>query len=1225
LRRNGFKLADIAKIPTRPGLALFLAATLAAEAIIHNVYPFMSSPLLLPGSVQASRFLHTLPATARQRGERYWRAGRVASLEQTSPHSFTVKVRGSDVYSVVLNFYPEDGWSASCTCPMMNDCKHVYAAMKALLAADSEARVQKLSAGAPSNEPKPEGSIAKALAAAVGRELDAEEQRYVAKVAQTYRQCRSSRRLYWVHVNELGLSIQRDEGGDIQIWPSFPETEVLFWNYLAFAHVQSGGRVPALMKPVTDLESVREPLARWQQTQSVERWKAALGNAVRFGHLRGRNAVPRCELRAHFGDDAIALQWRRSGMPVFETMKPMQVRQLRDDIVDGSVQLAPEAVWFWEIFGERLESIGRTNIEYTDQHGVAPFHSLFRLPAFAALIVNPDFLPFERATEPLQWRLQNPENDGGDYIIRLARADNSPMPPLLVELAGEPTLYVTRTTVFEGPSDSPGLIESDRDNRIPSQALETPAGAALLVALNLEMPPRLRERVRTVPLHVRLTCRLDETWPGGSSETCIIEAMACGTGGAALQGWTGYGWSEEAAETDGAPKPKRVSRLESFTIYDRTALHDPRQLLSSLDARWEGYMGRWSRRVTKKFPAEFVQWLQMLPPDVELELKGELASLREQAVAGRVKLEVVEAEIDWFDLRVVLDVADTTLSKDELKLLLNARGGYVRLKDKGWRRLEFNLSEEENEQLARLGLSTRELTGESQRLHALQLADTAAKRFIPDEQFERISRRAVEIKTRVTPPIPESIRAELRPYQQEGFHFLAYLAENRFGGILADDMGLGKTLQTLTWLEWLRQTAKPQKDGGRIPPSVVVCPKSVADNWRAEAERFAPALRVKIWTAGELPTFQKASQEFGLHVLNYNQLRLAGESLKSVQWHAVILDEGQYIKNPASVTAQIARSLSAQHRLILSGTPIENRLLDLWSLMSFAMPGVLGSRSQFAKLYDSKEDPLARRRLSARVRPFLLRRTKSQVARDLPDRVEEDLYCEMEGEQKTLYRAELKRAQQMLLLVQTQKQLAKERFNFLTSLLRLRQICCHPKLVKADSKAGSAKVEALLEQLEPLMEEGHKVLIFSQFVEMLNILRGEIEPRGWPIFFLAGNTENRGELVQQFQSAEGAAVFLISLKAGGFGLNLTAASYVVLFDPWWNPAVEHQAIDRTHRIGQTRNVMAYRLLIKSTIEEKIRTLQKKKSALADDVLGEEKFAQALTLDDLHFLFSDTET
>jgi SNF2 family DNA or RNA helicase len=302
--------------------------------------------------------------------------------------------------------------------------------------------------------------------------------------------------------------------------------------------------------------------------------------------------------------------------------------------------------------------------------------------------------------------------------------------------------------------------------------------------------------------------------------------------------------------------------------------------------------------------------------------------------------------------------------------------------------------------------------------------------------------------------------------------------------------------------------------------------------------------------------------------------------------------------------------------------PIENRLLDLWSLMGFAMPGVLGPRARFAQLFDQANDALARQRLAARVRPFLLRRTKAQVAPELPDRVEEDLVCEMEPAQATLYRAELKHAQQQLLQIKTTKDFDRERFNFLTSLLRLRQICCHPALLNAErAGAGSAKLEALLELLEPLMEEGHKVLVFSQFVSMIELVQPQVAERGWKHFVLTGATENRGPLVAEFQKTDGAAVFLISLKAGGFGLNLTAASYVVLFDPWWNPAVENQAIDRTHRIGQTRHVNAYRLLIKDSIEEKIRQLQKTKSALAADVLGEERFAQSLTLDDLKFLLA----
>jgi len=257
------------------------------------------------------------------------------------------------------------------------------------------------------------------------------------------------------------------------------------------------------------------------------------------------------------------------------------------------------------------------------------------------------------------------------------------------------------------------------------------------------------------------------------------------------------------------------------------------------------------------------------------------------------------------------------------------------------------------------------------------------------------------------------------------------------------------------------------------------------------------------------------------------------------------------------------------------------------------------------------------------VRPFVLRRTKGEVAKDLPARIEEDLLVEMEGKQKLLYSAELKRARQELMKIKTGRQLDKDRFNVLTSLLRLRQICCHPGLVSEEhGYADSAKLEALTDLLEPILERGNKVLVFSQFVDMLERVERELDARDWTSFTLTGETEDRGELVEEFQSHEGAAVFLISLRAGGMGLNLTAASYVVLFDPWWNPAEENQAIDRTHRIGQTQQVIAYRLVAKNSIEEKIRQLQRAKGAMAGDILGEESFAKALTLDDFKFLMED---
>jgi len=429
-------------------------------------------------------------------------------------------------------------------------------------------------------------------------------------------------------------------------------------------------------------------------------------------------------------------------------------------------------------------------------------------------------------------------------------------------------------------------------------------------------------------------------------------------------------------------------------------------------------------------------------------------------------------------------------------------------------------------------------------------------------------------------------------------------------------MWLGKTLQTLAWLLWLR--GQPNFSG---LPSLVVCPKSVTENWAVEAERFAEGLTVQVLPRGgcDAETLKRIRNEAGLLVINYSQMRLI-DSISSLPWHAVILDEAQYIKNPQSQTAQGACALKAEHRLALSGTPIENRLLDLWSIMTFAMPGVLGNRAAFGRDFDQRTDPLARRRLAARVRPFVLRRTKTEVAKDLPERIEEDIHCELEGEQAKLYTAELKRARAALLKIKTSQELDKARFNILTSMLRLRQICCHPALVGAQSKENSsAKLSALLDLLEPLMAEGQKVLVFSQFVEMLNLIQAEVVSRDWNHFMLTGDTEDRGTLVKNFQQTEGSAIFLISLRAGGFGLNLTAASYVVLFDPWWNPAVENQAIDRTHRIGQTSTVIAYRLVTKESIEEKIRALQTQKRAMAEDILGEESFTRALTLDDFRFL------
>jgi SNF2 family DNA or RNA helicase len=477
----------------------------------------------------------------------------------------------------------------------------------------------------------------------------------------------------------------------------------------------------------------------------------------------------------------------------------------------------------------------------------------------------------------------------------------------------------------------------------------------------------------------------------------------------------------------------------------------------------------------------------------------------------------------------------------------------------------------------------------------------------------------------VRPAPPAALQANLRPYQVEGFHFLAYLAANRFGGILADDMGLGKTVQSLCWLLWLRQIVTAD-NGGEATPALVVAPKSVLDVWAGECAKFTPDLRVQVLrNKDELDLGRLERREIDILVLNYAQLRVNHGKLTAREWLAVVLDEGQQVKNPDSMASRAARDLRAPHRLVLTGTPIENRLLDIWSLMAFAMPGVLGNRKYFSDRFDRRKDADAHVRLGARLRPFLLRRTKNQVALDLPPRTEEDVLCKLEPDQEELYQSELARIQNVLLGFQTDDALRRNSFVVLQGLMRLRQICCHPALIDSKhNESESAKLTALFYLLDQLRDAGHKVLVFSQFTSMLDLIKARLDGEQRPHFLLTGQTQNRQEVVAGFQESPDPAVFLLSLKAGGSGLNLTAASYVVLYDPWWNPAVENQAIDRTHRIGQTNPVIAYRLIARNTIEEKIRQLQHQKRDLVTGVLGEESFTKNLTMHDVRFLFDREE-
>ena len=1168
---------------------------------------------------EALDFLEAFPPIIGDRGEDYFFRGAVEEIEiLEAGQAFRARVRGGAIYHVEVYYRDDfDEWSSDCDCPYdRGDCKHAYAAMRAILSrsgiplfGEAEIPQPKQTAGKKKKSAEGKESLWEHFVNAKGAPPSQKEEKLLRAITALYQAIVADKEyLCGRSLKQIGIGPLEDNWSQLGIWPEEPADDYEFWQYVVLFAQENKLKLPGFMTPVNDLGRISKKIADQRRHEEVGRWQHYFRRADldEYSPETASHSRPASELRLKLQPDEAILEILLPDKPDFTSLTNRQFQGLPRALTSGEFTLTPVAEVIWGRMEDRTFGGGNGHLRYDEVRACNVLYGICDTPGLRDAIVHPDGAPIPWSSDLLRWHLSTPSGSADDtYHMELVHADGSPVRQLTLALNGSPSYFLADGQFHAGPPFDPERLNPREGVKLPREAVENRQGIAFLHQLGVDLPEPLARRVHSVKLLPRLICRLQK----GYQEQCEISILAVTQDGEVREEWRNRQWHPLRLSPDEAGAGEA-----DVEIVNRQLLSGIPEILDPLNPKthWDG---TYTLKVSKKFPDRFCTWLDTLPAHVEVQLEGELAGLKERVVSGSVQLKAVETEIDWFDLSIAVEVEDTDLTPEEMKLLLNAKGGWVRLEDKGWRRLAFKLSAEDDEQLARLGLNARELSDEPQRMHALQLAAPAAKKFLPAEQSEKLRLRAEEIQARVTPDIPTSITATLRPYQIEGFHFLAYLSTNHFGGILADDMGLGKTLQALTWLIWLREK-------GETGPSLVVCPKSVMDNWHAETERFTKGLSTRVWHPGEIAELPERVGEADLHVINYHQLRKLGESLLPVRFLVAILDEGQNIKNPSSQTAQTARALNAAHRLVLTGTPIENRLLDLWSLMTYAMPGILGSRSQFGKLYNAKDDPFARLRLSSRVRPFLIRRTKDQVAQDLPERIEEDLYCEIEGEQKKLYQAERKRAQQILLGIQTPQQLHELRFNFLTSLLHLRQICCHPRLFRESSKAKSAKLEAVLEQLETIMAEGNKVLVFSQFVQLLELIEPELIKNGWTMWKLTGKTENRGRLVESFQKHDGPGVFLISLKAGGSGLNLTAASYVVLFDPWWNPAVENQAIDRTHRIGQTSKVIAYRLLIKNSIEEKIRELQKQKQALAEDVLGEEKFSQNLTISDFQYLLSD---
>jgi superfamily II DNA or RNA helicase len=611
---------------------------------------------------------------------------------------------------------------------------------------------------------------------------------------------------------------------------------------------------------------------------------------------------------------------------------------------------------------------------------------------------------------------------------------------------------------------------------------------------------------------------------------------------------------------------------------------------------------------------------------IRVERSGEAADYREVGDELAIGVSATESDTgtDWFDLGITITLegreipfADvfTALAQGQMYLLLHD-GAYFSLEKPELVALRALIEEaramQERPADEQLRIN-RFQAGWWEELAALGVVDRQARAW--QEQVGGL----LDPGALDPPPVPAALRADLRPYQRAGFEWLAFLRRHHLGGVLADDMGLGKTVQALALIAHAR-TADP--DAG---PVLIVAPTSVVPNWVAEAARFTPELRVVALTdtlRRRGVDLEAVADEADVVVTSYTLFRLDTEAHERIDWSGVLFDEAQFLKNRRSKVYQCARRVPATFKLAITGTPMENDLMELWSLLSITAPGLFPNPEKFREAYArpiEKGDAESLARLRRRIRPLVLRRTKEQVAPELPPKQQQVLPVELAPAHQRLYQRVLQRERQKILHLLDD--VDGNRLTILASITRLRQLSLHPALIGEDGAAGSAKIDLLVEQLSDVTAAGHRALVFSQFTGFLAHVRQALEDAGIPYAYLDGTTRDRTAAVAEFTNGE-APVFLISLKAGGFGLNLTEADYCFLLDPWWNPATEAQAIDRAHRIGQDRTVMVYRLIASGTIEEKVRALAQRKEALTAGVMDDgAAFAATLDADDIRALVS----
>lgn len=606
------------------------------------------------------------------------------------------------------------------------------------------------------------------------------------------------------------------------------------------------------------------------------------------------------------------------------------------------------------------------------------------------------------------------------------------------------------------------------------------------------------------------------------------------------------------------------------------------------------------------------EWDKTVPSDLK-EIK-----IRKGTVSSQMR---VSSGVDWLDVAMTFSSEGVAVNEDELRAALSKGRQFVKLNDGTFAPINQNEVREVLDRLSELATKDGKKLSLSQAGRVqdlLGMIKEVSLNGTAKEMFSKLGKvDGVQMVTK-----PRNLKATMRDYQHLGFSWLVFMHESAMGGVLADDMGLGKTLQAISLLLWA-------KAKGSRTLNLVVAPTSVVPNWHREIEKFGPSLKAVVWQGPERFEKEKSLKDADVMITSYALLRRDEEFLEKKKFKYVILDEAQHIKNPLSATARTAKKLDSEWRLAMTGTPIENRLSEIWSIMDFASPGVLGNLKNFEERYArpiEKGDAEVMTKLRTIIKPLVLRRTKGEVAPELPEKIEQEMIVPMSEEQEKLYKQMLTQVRKSVMSEVEKQGVAKSQIQILAALTRLRQAACDPRLTKLNgewSDETSGKLSALRELLSEATAGGHRVLVFSQFVEMLQLIKNALDQDGVRYEYLDGSTKDRQERVDKFNHDTKVQAFLISLKAGGTGLNLTGADTVVHFDPWWNPAVEDQATDRAHRIGQQKVVTVYRLLTKGTVEEKILQLSEKKRELMSNVLSNEgSVLKGLTESDIEALFAD---